>query len=66
MLATDGEVSFAAFLYNKPNEFQNSISNINGIVGFDAGDQHRSSTIIDSKQREYTLEVSNIFRIDGK
>ena len=66
MLATDGEVSFAAFLYSKPNEVLNIASSINGIAGFDAGDQHRSTTIIDSRQREYTLEVSNIFRIDGK
>ena len=66
MLATDGEVSFAAFLYSKPNEVLNITSSSYGIVGFDAGDHLRSTTIIDSRQREYTLEVSNIFRIDGK
>ena len=66
MLATDGEVSFAALLYSRPDQIIEFASSVNGIVGFDAGDQDRSSTIIDSRQREYTLEFSNVFRIDGK
>ena len=66
MLATDGEVSFAAFLYDKPNILMNVTSSVNALVGFDAGDQSRSSTIISNRQRNYLLESTNIFRIDGK
>ena len=66
MLATDGKVSFVAFLYDKPNILMNVTSSVNALVGFDAGDQSRSSTIISRRQRNYMLEFTNIFRIDGK
>ena len=66
MLATDGEVSFAAFLYDDPNILTNITSSVNALVGFDAGDQSRSSTIMSNKQRNYILEFINVFRIDGK
>ena len=66
MLATDGEVSFAAFLYDKPNILMNVTSRINALVGFDAGDQSRSSTIMSRRRRNYILEFINVFRIDGK
>ena len=65
MLATDGEVSFAAFLYDDPNKLLNITSSVNGLVGFDAGDRSRSSTIMNNRQRNYILETTNVFRIDG-
>ena len=66
MLATDGEVSFAAFLYDNPYILGNIASNVNALVGFDAGDQSRSSTIMSNRQRNYIPEFINVFRIDGK
>ena len=66
MLATDGEVSFATFLYDDPNILMNITSSVNALVGFDAADQSRSSIILSSKQRNYILESTNVFRIDGK
>ena len=66
MLATDGKVSFAAFIYDDPNILMNITSSVNALVGFDAGDQSRSSTIMSNRQRNYILESTNVFRIDGK
>ena len=66
MLATDGEVSFAVFLYDDPDILVNITSSVNALVGFDAGDQSRSATIMSNRQRNYILESTNVFRIDGK
>ncbi len=36
-----------------------------GVIGFDAGDQSRSATVLDSVTQVFTLEETNSFRIDG-
>ena len=67
MLATDGKASFAVLIYDDPSRIMSNISNINGIIGFDAGDQFRSATIISRRNRNNSiLNKTNIFRIDGK
>ena len=62
VLSTDGNNSFATFLYNEYlPRVQNIVSSGLGAIGFDAGDNSRYIRIaVDN-----TLEVINTFRIDG-
>ena len=55
-------------IYDDPSGIMSIIlSNINGIIGFDAGDQFRSAIIISRRNRNNSiLNNTNIFRIDGK
>ena len=62
ILATDGSVSFAIFLYENPNVFiEMMLSLPEDLIGFNPGRRRdiRSTTITD-------LERVHIFRIDGK
>lgn len=36
-----------------------------GLIGFDAGDRRRSIAIVNRDNKNFTLESSNVFRIDG-
>ena len=65
VLATDGEASFAIFMYEDLQIVRNISSQERGRVGFDAGDQTRSSTVLYGVE-ELPLSHVNIFRIDGK
>ena len=57
VLVTDGESSFAIFLYDNPAIIQEIVD---ARVGFDAGEGRRRTDVLDS------LGTVNVFRIDGK
>ena len=63
ILTSDGQVSFAAFIYDEGSV--NNIHNISAdkLVGFDAGDEIRSATY--HTPGLSNLQVVNYFRIDG-
>ena len=68
MLAADTLTSFAMLVYQHPEEIV-AITADNGelgIVGFNAGDMRRITTILDSERRGYPLENFNVFRVDGR
>jgi hypothetical protein len=66
VLSTDGNTSFAAFIYEYPDQIHGHYE-----VGFDAGDHVRGLVL--SRKKYYnntvssnnTLEEVNIYRIDG-
>ena len=68
VLISDGNVSFAAFVYDNSTVGIATAFKGNKLAGFDAGDGIRSATIhnpspdLSSLQQ---LETVNIFRIDG-
>ena len=57
MLATDGKISFAIFLYDNLDSLT---SLFRSQIGFNAGDRQRFSNI-----ESDSLENINVFRIDG-
>ncbi len=63
VLSTDGNASFAMFVYDDPGNVVSIGSNWQ--VGFDAGDEIRG-VIVQNGEIEGDLEEVNIFRIDGK
>ena len=65
VLATDGKASFAALLYENTSAIESVTSGVQAIVGFDAGDQGRSATVLSGNTHDHTLKTINIYRIDG-
>ena len=66
VLSTDGERSFATFIYDNLDPIQAMVTiQRRGIIGFDAGDQSRSATVLDVATQIFPLEKANSFRIDG-
>lgn len=65
ILSTDGNVSFAIFIYD--NESIDAIGRLsqNYLVGFDAGDEIKGTTVQNQVSSHQNLENVNIFRIDG-
>lgn len=65
ILATNGKESFANFIYANPTRVTNILEVGNGVIGFDAGDERRSATVLSGSDGR-TLAITNLFRIDGK
>ncbi len=65
VLCTDGETSFALYIYLDLPFVRNITSREQGIVGFDAGDQSRGDTVLYGGEN-FTLNEVNVFRVDGK
>ena len=65
IVATDGETSYAIFSYSDVNKVRQIVSEGNGIIGFDAGDERRSDMVVLSDS-DFSLKSINVFRIDGK
>ncbi len=67
MVSTNGQVSFAAFIYDNPGVTAlDGSNNINLQVGFDAGGEGRGANVGRILlNNNLTLEAVNIFRIDG-
>ena len=67
MLTTDDRASFAILVYDNPEQVVSITLHHSGIgmIGFDAGDFGRSTTLLSSEERTFSLESSNVFRIDG-
>ena len=65
VLATDGKVSFAVFLYQDLERTLDITAGGTGVVGFDAGDQRRSIAILNAQGMEIDLKQTDIFRLDG-
>ena len=68
VLASDAQTSFVFFLYHNPEEIVAIATDSAriGLVGFDAGDLRRSTTILSAKKKDYDLENLNVFRVDGR
>ena len=64
VVSTDGDVSFATFIYDNLPFVKNITSQEKAIVGFDAGDQSRGDTVLHGAD-EFTLTDVNTFRVDG-
>lgn len=64
ILSTDGETSFATFIYGNLLTTINIVSS-GGAIGFDSGDQGRSATVFDVNQQNFPLRILDTFRIDG-
>jgi hypothetical protein len=62
-LASDGKVSFAAFIYDNSTAVEQALRGGTKVAGFDAGDHIRSATTPNG--HGYPKAV-NVFRIDGK
>ena len=65
VLCTDGEASFAIFIYHDLPVIRRIISDENGLVGFDAGDRSRGVTVLYGEE-DFPLNEVNVFRVDGK
>ena len=67
-MVTDSTATFAILTYNDPEQTMNITTDHRGIgvIGFDAGDFQRSTTLLSSEQTSFPLNSSNIFRIDGE
>ena len=66
VLATDDDVSLAAFIYETPEEVRNLTRSLDlHVIGFDAGDQTRSATLQRGRSSTFNVENVNVFRIDG-
>lgn len=63
-MSTDGVHSFMILRYQNPDVIRNITGANFGTVGFDAGDQTRTSTVLRGDRHEEFGEV-NIYRIDG-
>lgn len=63
VLSTDGNISFAAFIYDDPQAVVNIFNDRE--IGFNAGDSVRANVALKVGQSA-NLEAVNIFRIDGK
>ena len=64
-LATNGKESFANLIYASPERVRDIVNSGNGVVGFDAGDEMRSATVLSRNMDSNTFRSSNWFRIDG-
>ena len=64
VLSSDGRTSFVTTIYGNVPQVRNVVSTIGAIVGFDAGDNSRSSSL--SRSRTADLNSINTFRIDGR
>ena len=66
-MSSDGNVSFATFVYGDDGvEAINDLLDVK-LIGFDAGDTVKSATVLSpSLSSLRTLEPVNTFRIDGK
>ena len=62
VLSTDGNVTFITFVYEDLNQVRSTLGSGSAAIGFDAGDNSRSTSIACSDQ---SLNFVNIFRIDG-
>ena len=68
VLSTDGNASFAAFVYNDLTALA-EIHALHGnslLIGFDAGDEVRGTEVVGLGSTLDHLDEVNIFRIDGK
>ena len=65
VLLSDGQVSFAAFIYDDPEAI---LAARRRVVGFDAGDELRSDVILelDNSDSDFSPEERMIYRIDGR
>lgn len=66
MVSTDGQASFAAFLYTNPGLLPNITGDYQ--IGFDAGDGVRGLVLLGTNRMDHIefLESVNLYRIDGK
>ena len=64
-MATDGETSYAVFIYSDLDRVRTIVSQGSANIGFDAGDERRSDTVLLNGDYDF-LETVNVFRIDGK
>lgn len=65
ILSTDGETSFATFIYEDLNTTRDIVFRVKGAIGFDAGDESRSSVVLGNNRNDFPLRNVNVFRIDG-
>ena len=68
VLSTDGNASFAAFIYDDLTALAeiHALQGNSLLIGFDAGDKVRGAEVVGLASTFGRLEEVNIFRIDGK
>lgn len=62
ILASDSRSTFSIVIYDDLDAIVNNIIPNNGLVGFAAGDQWRSSSV---EMNNFVLKKVNVFRLDG-
>ena len=65
MLTSDGNATFVAFIYEDARQIRNIVASEVGAIGFDAGDNSRSSSVSPAIADNFVNSV-NVFRVDGE